>query len=322
MLWGRSGNRCAFPGCRKVLVEGETETDDASIVGDAAHIIAESPDGPRGISQLTAEERDKNDNLILLCKAHHKIVDDQFHTYTVEVLRQYKYDHVEWVDKNLSMDVKKQKDDEIYAMYIDQWIELADINNWQAWTSWTFGSGQPRITKSQYDKLQQLNEYILCRVWPHRYLALEDAFNNFRLILNDFLKVFSEHMEKIGRDDDPWYNTEKFYKRLERWDSEAYRKLSDEFDYHVALVLDLMAELTRAGNYLCDQIRQFISHAFRIQEGLLLVTIGPTISLAFETYRLEYKSEDKIEYPGLRKFMEIRGQRTLHFGCGVNECYF
>ena len=92
MLWGRSGNICAFPECNKALVVDETSTDDPSIIGEEAHIVAQSIDGPRGNSILSVEQRDKYDNLILLCSVHHKIVDDQEREYTVEKLRQFKLD--------------------------------------------------------------------------------------------------------------------------------------------------------------------------------------------------------------------------------------
>jgi hypothetical protein len=40
-----------------------------------AHIFAESPNGPRGDSTLTAEQRSLNQNLILLCNQHHQLID-------------------------------------------------------------------------------------------------------------------------------------------------------------------------------------------------------------------------------------------------------
>ena len=143
-------------------------------------------------------------------------------------------------------------------------------------------------------------------------------------ILNDFLIVFSKYKERIGSEEEPWYNTEKFYARLNRWDPEAYERLSEKFDYHVDLVEDLMCELARAGNYLCEQIRKYISPSFRISEGVLLITSGPHMDLRFKTYRLEYKSGDEndCKYPGLRKFMEIREERGFHFGKGISEDYF
>lgn len=44
VLWGRSGNRCAFPGCKIEL----TPDGSKSTLGEMAHIVADSPDGPRG----------------------------------------------------------------------------------------------------------------------------------------------------------------------------------------------------------------------------------------------------------------------------------
>lgn len=323
MLWGRSGNRCALPTCRKNLVEDETQTDDASIVGDEAHIVAREEDGPRGKSPLTPEERDKYDNLILMCKVHHKMIDDQPLEYTVEKLHQMKTQHLEWVTTNLSPDTDKQKDDEIYATYIDKWAQLVDITNWKGWTSFVLGGGQPQISVKQFENLKELNEYILSRVWPKRYEKIEFAFINFRVVMNDFINVFSVYKEKIGDDEAPWYNTEKFYKRLEEWDGEKYDKLSKQFDFHVDLVQDLICEMTRAANYLCDQIRRQLSSSFRINEGVLLIETGPDMSFSYQTVRLEYNTTDQtsIRYPGLEKFMETRQDRGYHFGNGVSKKY-
>ncbi len=48
MLWGRSGNMCAFPECKKELVMDESETDDPSVIGEEAHIVGRKQTGPRG----------------------------------------------------------------------------------------------------------------------------------------------------------------------------------------------------------------------------------------------------------------------------------
>jgi hypothetical protein len=48
MLWGRAASRCSFPDCRRELVIDSLETGDPSLVGKAAHIVAEQPSGPRG----------------------------------------------------------------------------------------------------------------------------------------------------------------------------------------------------------------------------------------------------------------------------------
>ena len=87
LLYAKSGNRCAFPFCPMPISDGQT------LFGEAAHIKAESPGGPRYDPSQTAEERRSFDNLILLCGVHHKCVDADPISYTVERLKQMKCDH-------------------------------------------------------------------------------------------------------------------------------------------------------------------------------------------------------------------------------------
>jgi hypothetical protein len=96
-LCALSGGVCAFPGCGRSLVEPGTEDDDATFLGEIAHIVADSRQGPRGNLPLSDEDRDKHPNLVLLCGDHHKIIDSQPTTYSVSVLRQMKLDHEERV---------------------------------------------------------------------------------------------------------------------------------------------------------------------------------------------------------------------------------
>lgn len=91
----KSGNRCAFPNCGKVLFKDGDTPEDAVNRSEVAHIVAQREDGPRGKYPLPMEERDKESNLILLCEEHHHLVDDKTKVpyFTVERLRQLKEDH-------------------------------------------------------------------------------------------------------------------------------------------------------------------------------------------------------------------------------------
>jgi hypothetical protein len=321
MLWGRSGNLCAFPDCNKELVMDISETDDLSVVGEEAHIVAREPDGPRGDSPLTPEQRDKYDNLILMCSIHHKVIDDHPDIYTIEILHNYKKNHENWIRQNLGLDTTKQREDEVYASYVDDFLRLVDIENYKAWTSYMLSGDSPRISKEQYDKLRELINYILSRVWFNRYPDLEKALINLKNVLNDLLKVFDEHSEDIRNGEEIW--TKKFYK-IDRWDEELYEELSEKHTYHVNLIIDLTLEFTRATNYFFDKVRQYIVPSFRISDGVLLVEKGPFMDLTWRTYRVEYKPEERVElpYPGLRVFMEIRNNRDISWGNGVSEDYF
>jgi len=100
ILWARSGNRCAE--CRRQLVEEATRADAESVVGDECHIVSGQPQGPRYDANFPAARVDEPDNLILLCRVHHKMVDDQTQTYTVEALQKLKATHEAWVASTLN----------------------------------------------------------------------------------------------------------------------------------------------------------------------------------------------------------------------------
>lgn len=95
VLYQGTGNRCAFPGCSKVLTYEEHGDGIITAFSEVAHIVAQSEDGPLGTYPLPLAERDKYDNLILLCEEHHCIVDDHWPRYPIEKLHRWKAEHEE-----------------------------------------------------------------------------------------------------------------------------------------------------------------------------------------------------------------------------------
>lgn len=91
-LWFRSGGRCQFQGCNKPLWRDEL-TQRQMNQAYIAHIIADSPDGPRGDSILSPELAKDFSNLMLLCPTHHKLVDDNPIIYPTELLQKHKQEH-------------------------------------------------------------------------------------------------------------------------------------------------------------------------------------------------------------------------------------
>jgi hypothetical protein len=86
-LFALSGNRCAFPRCDASMALDDT------LVGEICHIKGRKPDAARYDPAQMPAERNDYDNLILLCAPHHKVVDDDEDSYTVERLRKMKVDH-------------------------------------------------------------------------------------------------------------------------------------------------------------------------------------------------------------------------------------
>lgn len=99
ILWGRSGNRCAL--CRRPLVAERTPVDPEAVVGEEAHIAAQSSGGPR-YGECPPDQVDTYDNFILLCRYDHKKIDDQWRHYTRTGLLQIKAAHEAWVDEELA----------------------------------------------------------------------------------------------------------------------------------------------------------------------------------------------------------------------------
>jgi hypothetical protein len=123
ILWGRSGNRCAI--CKNELVMQATHLDNEAVIGDECHIVAREINGPRGVNTLSLDERDDYNNLILLCRNHHKEVDDQPNTFTIELLQEIKREHENWVKTSLDPHISRNNSNTIiYAYRIDAGKQL------------------------------------------------------------------------------------------------------------------------------------------------------------------------------------------------------
>jgi len=97
----KSGNRCAKPGCGSRLLEQATDFDPAVTIGQIAHIVAQSDNGPRADPSMPKEERDSEPNLVLLCPEHHLVADAQENTYSVEEMQDWKRSHEAQVDHQM-----------------------------------------------------------------------------------------------------------------------------------------------------------------------------------------------------------------------------
>ena len=79
-----------------------TDSDRESIIGEECHIISGERDGPRFRTDFSAEGIDSYGNLILLCRTHHKMVDDQVSEFSPDALYKMKADHEKWATYSLS----------------------------------------------------------------------------------------------------------------------------------------------------------------------------------------------------------------------------
>lgn len=316
MLWGRSGGRCAI--CKKSLFEEEGESDDPSVIGAECHIVAREKEGPRGDDALADEQRDHYANLIVLCLEHHKIIDDQPTKYTIQELHRIKQEHEAWWrDASGKFDKDKQQDEEVYAHIIETWARLSHLDNWEDFTFGFLSGDAPVLWKQYRDELDRLHDWLFTRIYPARYPALNDALKNYRLVLHDFRAVFAEHLDPASENGN-LLQTKKFYK-TEPYDAPLYDQLLAKFWEHVELLEDLILELTRAANYVCENVRGHLMRSYRMKEGLLVARTG--ISPDGNEHMLipQYRNEERTSkpYPGIEQFStSVRFRRDFCFGTG------
>lgn len=205
-----------------------------------------------------------------------------------------------------------QNDDQVYKLIVREWVRCTDLHNWEDWSSGIL-SHQPTLSTERDDELIWLSGWLFGRIWPKRYPVLNEAFINFSRVLQDFYHTFHEYTETRGG----IVRTTQFYK-LE-WNSPTYQEDLKRYQSHVELVHDLMLELTRAANYICDAVRRFIDPSFRLIEGKVLVRrefvfyeTGEYFD--YELILAEYKAEEHIAhlYPGLEQFKNDREERDRY----------
>src|ERR1041385_3151860 len=90
-LFSLCGNVCAFPGCSAPIID----TSFGVRVGEICPIKGKRPGSARYDQEQPEEERTSYENLLVMCRPHHKIVDDMAtrDQFPVELLRKYKAEH-------------------------------------------------------------------------------------------------------------------------------------------------------------------------------------------------------------------------------------
>ena len=121
-LFGKSGNKCAFPDCCEPIFE-----DDGTLTGECCHIEAYSRGGARYNPETTIEDKNAEGNLILLCSRHHKIIDSHPQEYTTARLKEIKQQH----EKQYLRDTRELNDKMLFALrksMKDFWYDLQEID--------------------------------------------------------------------------------------------------------------------------------------------------------------------------------------------------
>lgn len=159
-LWTKAGGRCQFRGCNKPLwYEGMTFTKIN--LSEMAHIIGASMDGPRGRADSEKLQQEV-DNLMLLCREHHKLIDGVIKKYTENTLKEMKEEHETRVETLLEIHGEASKTTLVTCMinigdYMPQ-IDYPDIAN-------AISGRYPNDKKGVAYTEKNFNQYSSQEVW-------------------------------------------------------------------------------------------------------------------------------------------------------------
>jgi len=127
LLWAKAAGRCEYEGCPEILWR-DALTKKKYNRSYVAHIIAEQPNGPRGDPVLSEQLKNDIDNLMLLCDAHHRLVDRiDIDEHTVTRLREMKKHHEQRMELLTSMPEGRKTHIVLYGANIG---EISAPLNW------------------------------------------------------------------------------------------------------------------------------------------------------------------------------------------------
>lgn len=75
IVWARAAGRCQYAGCNKLLVGDQISGAANANTAYIGHIVADSPEGPRGDPVRSPKLAHDPDNLMLVCDVHHRVFD-------------------------------------------------------------------------------------------------------------------------------------------------------------------------------------------------------------------------------------------------------
>ncbi|MCY6370660.1 hypothetical protein [Clostridium ganghwense] len=162
-LYLKSGNQCAFPDCKNLMMN-----KDGVFVGQVCHIEAAMPGGERFNKNQTNEERRHFDNLMLMCHYHHKVTDN-VDEYPVERLKEIKADHEAKftnIIEQISESIKDHSKEDILIMpktleSMNKYLEWGNSDEELQWTIeciGKFAKNLSSVTKDIRNLLFIINE--------------------------------------------------------------------------------------------------------------------------------------------------------------------
>ncbi|MFE0752020.1 HNH endonuclease signature motif containing protein [Gordonia sp. NPDC058843] len=304
LLWGRSGSRCAYPSCRTELAHTSDLTGSSVILGEEAHIVARSEDGPRGKEPFEGD-RDSYENLILMCPTHHTLIDSVEEDYPAASLSQMKTDQETWVQESLGLDRERLAIELRWAKIVDQFGAQIDLGRWDRTIGSLAYEVEPILSEALVSQLRDLCHWIQVRPWPPGNETVRDSLVGLARVLTDLLDRFMLDAEPINYGESAGRLRYPRWYRIDEWNPELYSRLLQDYKDARRLVDELVYEATRHLNWLMDAVRQCVDAEYREDDGYVYLIADGSVD-GDRTLVPRFGDTDVTDgrpYKGLREFL-------------------
>lgn len=122
LLWGRAAGRCQFSGHNRPLWKSSV-TQETVNVAEKAHIYAFSPGGARFTDEISDDEINRLENLVLVCHECHEKIDARADggRYRASLLQKWKREHENRVERVTGIAPGKQSHIVLYGANIGEY---------------------------------------------------------------------------------------------------------------------------------------------------------------------------------------------------------
>ena len=270
-----------MPDCRAELIADSSAGHNpaSTLIGDTCHIVARKPEGPRGSSIFSEADRNRYSNLILLCRNHHAIVDQDPDAWPIELLHKIKADHELWVEEKLSLTAQSQSNRR-YTDLVEQATEHLCLKSWD-------GLSDHAVRGFLFDEFVQgsrvFGTTVFRYVWPGEKPELEDAIRNAARHVSAFVNHFLSRAQLL--EGKPIWAEDTDWKRT-IWPQHQYRIHLDQTKRWQKESIGYLCNVVVALNHFADSVRKHLQSDYFVTEGRFTVydSMGVTTDMEAERY--------------------------------------
>lgn len=189
-LFSDSAGYCNRAECRKYLFSDENKTDHH--IGEVAHILAASANGPRSVAKLDGEFLARYDNLILLCPNCHSIVDKCPELYPESLLLEWKQNHRTVISEAIGVHVVSSRK--------EAWNFLNSLLRKNESIHKHFGPDNNYRENPEAEEANIWKRKMISQIIPNNQKILRFIDKNIDLIFEDereVVELFRQHVDDL-----------------------------------------------------------------------------------------------------------------------------